>query len=413
MFCVQCGKEIDNSSRFCPYCGSSVDKADTSGVEVGMPDVAKDTSFADIGVSAGLPADGRTPKKWMILAGVAACIAIIGAAAFLGLKLLQKPGEAVKKETVEEQEQKESSKKTETAETAETEKKAYPEEITLNEDVKEEVTDLLDLLCRVDGMNEGGQLSNNTAIDDSFVSSFLMCTFSENVPFVNGQTVPERNHEWTVSTKVIDQYLKDSVGCEDYDLDPDWAAYSGSNVIFKAVTPTGGYGADTSKIERVEQISDDEIRISGSNELIPDTQGETYLAEFEVILEENPDSIWGGYTLKEIKNWKQMESRKQNQSQSQTQDADASVSDGDYILPGINSRYYTENELSGLDAHTLSLARNELYARHGYIFKKPELKEYFGDKSWYTPQVTEVPDSAFNQYEKANLELIQNLEARY
>ncbi len=132
-----------------------------------------------------------------------------------------------------------------------------------------------------------------------------------------------------------------------------------------------------------------------------------------MILEENPDSIWGGYTLKEIKNWKQMESRKQNQSQSQTQDADASVSDGDYILPGINSRYYTENELSGLDAHTLSLARNELYARHGYIFKKPELKEYFGDKSWYTPQVTEVPDSAFNQYEKANLELIQNLEARY
>ena len=103
----------------------------------------------------------------------------------------------------------------------------------------------------------------------------------------------------------------------------------------------------------------------------------------------------------------------QNQNQSQNQGASASISNGDYILPEIASRYYTETELSGMDAHTLSLARNELYARHGYIFKKTELQEYFGAKQWYTPQVAEVPDSSFNQYEKANLELIQNLEARY
>lgn len=111
--------------------------------------------------------------------------------------------------------------------------------------------------------------------------------------------------------------------------------------------------------------------------------------------------MWGGYTLTEIKSWGRQDAQ------------NATGTTGDYILPDIATRYYSENELSGMDANTLSLARNELYARHGYIFKKPELQEYFGGKSWYTPQVSEVPDSAFNEYEKANLELIQKLEANF
>lgn len=85
----------------------------------------------------------------------------------------------------------------------------------------------------------------------------------------------------------------------------------------------------------------------------------------------------------------------------------------DFILPHAAVRYYSEKELGALDAHGLYLARNELYACHGFIFRSPELKEYFTDKSWYVPEVTKVPVSEFNPYETSNLELIRRLEAGY
>lgn len=56
------------------------------------------------------------------------------------------------------------------------------------------------------------------------------------------------------------------------------------------------------------------------------------------------------------------------------------------------------------------LARNEIYARHGYIFKNQDLQEYFGSKSWYRGKTKEVPDSSLNEYERANVQLILALE---
>ena len=61
-------------------------------------------------------------------------------------------------------------------------------------------------------------------------------------------------------------------------------------------------------------------------------------------------------------------------------------------------------------AYDLYLARNEIYARHGYIFDNPDLQEYFGDMEWYNPTTKDVSDSALNEYEKANIELILSLE---
>jgi hypothetical protein len=29
--------------------------------------------------------------------------------------------------------------------------------------------------------------------------------------------------------------------------------------------------------------------------------------------------------------------------------------------------------------------RNEIYARHGYVFNSADLKKYFGSQSWYKP----------------------------
>ena len=78
-----------------------------------------------------------------------------------------------------------------------------------------------------------------------------------------------------------------------------------------------------------------------------------------------------------------------------------------YILPNSNSKVYTTEEIRGLN---LYLARNEIYARHGYIFDSPDLQEYFGDMEWYKPTTKDVPDSALNEYERANVQLILSLE---
>lgn len=84
---------------------------------------------------------------------------------------------------------------------------------------------------------------------------------------------------------------------------------------------------------------------------------------------------------------------------------------GYYIIPHSSTRKLSKSELYGYDSYTLGLIRNEIFARHGYIFKKQEYKNYFNSMPWY------VPNSSFkgslnelNSVEKYNVELIKSME---
>ncbi len=55
----------------------------------------------------------------------------------------------------------------------------------------------------------------------------------------------------------------------------------------------------------------------------------------------------------------------------------------EYIIANSSQVELTEEDLRGLSAQELTYARNEIYARHGYIFNSAELNDYFGSKSWY------------------------------
>lgn len=83
---------------------------------------------------------------------------------------------------------------------------------------------------------------------------------------------------------------------------------------------------------------------------------------------------------------------------------------GYYILPGSDMRYVNDIEVEYLDKETLKLARNEIYARHGLIFKSLELKEYFADMEWYSESESNQDNIKLNVYEKANIELIKKYE---
>ena len=87
----------------------------------------------------------------------------------------------------------------------------------------------------------------------------------------------------------------------------------------------------------------------------------------------------------------------------------------DYLLPDSNSRYLSNADLTGLTHEQLCFARNEIYARHGRIFKTPQVSNYFKTKSWYKGTVSpeSFNEGVFNEYERANIQLIKNYENKY
>lgn len=84
----------------------------------------------------------------------------------------------------------------------------------------------------------------------------------------------------------------------------------------------------------------------------------------------------------------------------------------DYIFWDSNIRYLSDGEVAGLSLQMLNYARNEIYARRGYIFQSQELRDYFGSKYWYYGTLTsnQFSSEVFNAYEKANIELLKRYE---
>lgn len=83
-----------------------------------------------------------------------------------------------------------------------------------------------------------------------------------------------------------------------------------------------------------------------------------------------------------------------------------------HISSLLSTRLLTEDDIRGLSKQDLRILRNEIYARHGYIFKSKDLREYFSAKPWYNPQYNDASDVSifFNTIEKKNVEFIKKHE---
>lgn len=78
------------------------------------------------------------------------------------------------------------------------------------------------------------------------------------------------------------------------------------------------------------------------------------------------------------------------------------------IIADSSTRALGPADVAGLTAQQARLARNEIFARHGFRFKDPSLQAYFGQFSWYQPTSDSVELSAV---EKANVTLLKSVEA--
>ena len=163
--------------------------------------------------------------------------------------------EKKERQAQEAEEKKEARKKKESVKKEEEEKvsnetkekdETYPQIITLDADVQNEITDFLSLLCKLDAGGNGKNFSEGVVVNEEFAYSFLIRSIWFEIPFVDGESAKLGQMGWEIPEETVREYLENSIG-------------------------TGAFNE-----EHVE-ISDTLI--------------------------ENSQSMWGGYTLQSVNTW--------------------------------------------------------------------------------------------------------------
>lgn len=76
-----------------------------------------------------------------------------------------------------------------------------------------------------------------------------------------------------------------------------------------------------------------------------------------------------------------------------------------------SERPVTDSDLKMLSAKDLEIMRNEIYARHGWIFTRPDLRSYFEHQTWYKPAGIASESDTVNNQISANLSAIEQENA--
>ena len=80
-----------------------------------------------------------------------------------------------------------------------------------------------------------------------------------------------------------------------------------------------------------------------------------------------------------------------------------------YFFSDSSSRLLTSSDIAGMNIDELCLARNEIWARNGYLFGDDHLREYFQHFSWYHPTTAMGDQDAvdFNSVEYDNIRFLR------
>ena len=124
----------------------------------------------------------------------------------------------------------------------------------------------------------------------------------------------------------------------------------------------------------------------------------------------------GGFSTKDLNEieWynmnllKEMEKEYNVTPDSGSSDKKDSGSSDSYIFSQSSTKKLTKAEIRAVDKSLWPYARNEIYARHGYVFQTKKYKDYFAKKSWYKAGGFSTKD--LNEIEWYNMELIKWME---
>ena len=140
--------------------------------------------------------------------------------------------------------------------------------------------------------------------------------------------------------------------------------------------------------------------ISGYYELIRENEAESREKELENTIDDRSQYYRASaYYLEIVDYWENVREARD-------------VSNVNEPLFATNKQYYTKENFENEPKLVIHLAKNEIYARHGYIFKNEDLYNYFMGCVWYNPtcKAEDFDDSVLNEYEKANLEILASMD---
>lgn len=140
--------------------------------------------------------------------------------------------------------------------------------------------------------------------------------------------------------------------------------------------------------------------ISGYYELIRENEAESREKELENTIDERSQYYRASaYYLEIVDYWENVREARD-------------VSNVNEPLFATNKQYYTKENFENEPKLVIHLAKNEIYARHGYIFKNEDLYNYFMGCVWYNPtcKAEDFDDSVLNEYEKSNLEILASMD---
>ena len=140
--------------------------------------------------------------------------------------------------------------------------------------------------------------------------------------------------------------------------------------------------------------------ISGYYELIRENEAESREKELENTIDERSQYYRASaYYLEIVDYWENVREARD-------------VSNVNEPLFATNKQYYTKENFENEPKLVIHLAKNEIYARHGYIFKNEDLYNYFMGCVWYNPtcKAEDFDDSVLNEYEKANLDILASMD---
>lgn len=113
----------------------------------------------------------------------------------------------------------------------------------------------------------------------------------------------------------------------------------------------------------------------------------------------------------------ELEAKKQELSELKTKIVSSKHADNhqDYyaknsgVFPEASSRLLGYDDVASLNSRELKIMRNEIFARHGYIFKTNDMINHFNGEPWYRPLYDDVTGK-LTAIEKENVNYIKKFE---
>ena len=128
--------------------------------------------------------------------------------------------------------------------------------------------------------------------------------------------------------------------------------------------------------------------------------------------EEKYESYGSEYVFGVVKE-QEDESVQESDTNSEENDINETAVDDLILSFDFSERYMNRADFLGFRVEELRLIRNGIYAKKGAIFQSEDLNRYFGSKPWYHGEVpvSEFPEAWISGVERANLELLKEMEA--